>query len=536
MDSDTLLEPEIPAASAPGSIPARHHHPDRLQGFSTFPLTVDLACVYFPRHVKHRRKSLRDERHHAAPVVHRLDYARRVFWIAGKRPATTLRVDDAVAHSLRALGDRHAQAVSPAQPGPAGRRSEVHTTCCSSATSTAAGTSTSIRSRRPSRTASTCSGSATSSTRNRSRCCRSIATSRANQIWTDHYYNAYPMASSNDVKSAIRVRDEAAGVHPDARTAARRKRFRKSTTSCCSDLQHDISQMGPNPVVSLSASAVERDWTARASELLTQPRRSPFMANKSGNAYALTLLCPIRTGMPARPEPGWRTRPMPPASIPAAAAAGERRQPDGARCPTRTSAGCSCWTTCRTRDKPAVLEHLKSRLPGVLVEFSWGAGRLPDGACGTPCRSGDSGDPSALRRLRRGEQAPTRAFIAYIKKCQVTTTFFFNGSTRRVAGGAAEEPLPEAGVLAVRVREPGQEPADLQAAFRDVREPDASRRTSTRPTWKAGAYSLDRRRQRPAKRSRADMTRYWTWRHPGQHRQGLRPLRVSRSRATSSST
>src|SRR5262249_30649244 len=29
-----------------------------------------------------------------------------------------------------------------------------------------------------------------------------------NQIWTEHYYNAYPMASSNDIKAAKRVREK----------------------------------------------------------------------------------------------------------------------------------------------------------------------------------------------------------------------------------------------------------------------------------------------------------------------------------------
>jgi hypothetical protein len=30
----------------------------------------------------------------------------------------------------------------------------------------------------------------------------------SNQIWTDHYYNAYALASSNDVKPAKRVKDK----------------------------------------------------------------------------------------------------------------------------------------------------------------------------------------------------------------------------------------------------------------------------------------------------------------------------------------
>ena len=29
-----------------------------------------------------------------------------------------------------------------------------------------------------------------------------------NQLWTSHYYSAYPMAASNDVKAARQVKDE----------------------------------------------------------------------------------------------------------------------------------------------------------------------------------------------------------------------------------------------------------------------------------------------------------------------------------------
>ena len=78
----------------------------------------------------------------------------------------------------------------------------------------------------------------------------------SNQIWNDHYYNAYPMAASNDIKSAKRVRDSlleftgaVAGV--DAAT------FERKYNALLYNLQHDLSQMGPNPIVSLSAWAVE---------------------------------------------------------------------------------------------------------------------------------------------------------------------------------------------------------------------------------------------------------------------------------------
>ena len=79
----------------------------------------------------------------------------------------------------------------------------------------------------------------------------------ANQIWTDHYYNAYPMASSNDVKSARKVREKLLAFIDDTRQATPGE-FQAKYNSLLHLLQHDISQMDANPVISLAASAVER--------------------------------------------------------------------------------------------------------------------------------------------------------------------------------------------------------------------------------------------------------------------------------------
>src|SRR6185436_21015939 len=79
----------------------------------------------------------------------------------------------------------------------------------------------------------------------------------ANQIWTDHYYNAYPMASSNDVKSARKVRDALVSFIPDV-AQAKPEEFQEKYNRLLLALQHDLSQMGAHPVVSLAASAVER--------------------------------------------------------------------------------------------------------------------------------------------------------------------------------------------------------------------------------------------------------------------------------------
>ena len=79
----------------------------------------------------------------------------------------------------------------------------------------------------------------------------------ANQVWTDHYYNAYPMASSNDVKSARKVREALLAFDSDVKQATPEE-FQQKYNRLLLGLQHDLSQMGPNPVVSLAASSVER--------------------------------------------------------------------------------------------------------------------------------------------------------------------------------------------------------------------------------------------------------------------------------------
>ena len=83
----------------------------------------------------------------------------------------------------------------------------------------------------------------------------------SNQIWTDHYYNAYPMAAANDIKAAANVRNNllsfSASVKGDDAAT-----FETKYNGLLFNLQHDLSQMGPNPIVSLSAWAVENRLSA----------------------------------------------------------------------------------------------------------------------------------------------------------------------------------------------------------------------------------------------------------------------------------
>lgn len=77
------------------------------------------------------------------------------------------------------------------------------------------------------------------------------------QIWTEYYYNAYPIATATDVKSAKKLKeallkfiDDTQGDAPDL--------FQKKFNRLLINLQHDLGLMETTPIVSLSAEAVEK--------------------------------------------------------------------------------------------------------------------------------------------------------------------------------------------------------------------------------------------------------------------------------------
>ena len=76
-----------------------------------------------------------------------------------------------------------------------------------------------------------------------------------NQASTDYYYNAYPMAASNDVKSAKRVKDALRGfIAKTGRASA--DEFLSQYNLLLKDLQYDLSQMDASPIVSLATAAI----------------------------------------------------------------------------------------------------------------------------------------------------------------------------------------------------------------------------------------------------------------------------------------
>ncbi|MGI9643809.1 MAG: hypothetical protein ACR2O6_00700 [Ilumatobacteraceae bacterium] len=77
----------------------------------------------------------------------------------------------------------------------------------------------------------------------------------ANQIQTDHYYNAYPLATSNDVKSAREVRDTLIELAKTAKKSSDAE-FETAYVQALIKLQNDLSRMEETPIVSLAHAAV----------------------------------------------------------------------------------------------------------------------------------------------------------------------------------------------------------------------------------------------------------------------------------------
>jgi len=78
-----------------------------------------------------------------------------------------------------------------------------------------------------------------------------------NQIWTEHYYNSYPMASANDVKSARRVKEQLINLCEGIDNVTEDE-FMKKYNAALFELQADLSQMEPTPVVSTANEAIKK--------------------------------------------------------------------------------------------------------------------------------------------------------------------------------------------------------------------------------------------------------------------------------------
>lgn len=87
---------------------------------------------------------------------------------------------------------------------------------------------------------------------------------RYNQLETIHYYSAYPLATSNDIKSAKKLKASLLQFDQDIQGKTDDE-FMAQYRILLRDLQHDLGDMFPTPIVTMSAYQVERRqrWHAR---------------------------------------------------------------------------------------------------------------------------------------------------------------------------------------------------------------------------------------------------------------------------------
>ena len=212
------------------------------------------------------------------------------------------------------------------------------------------------------------------------------------------------------------------------------------------------------------------------------------MANKSGNAYALTLLCPILQGSPKQAPEGMSDQTYADLVRYYLQRLRVNEQSPMARVPNTYLSRLWVLNDVPYQGRPAVLEHLKSNY---LVFSSNLHGEL---------EAYLKGMWTAIEREIRdilqycvGFDRVTNleTFIEYIKLCQVKTTFFFNGSTDEPLAAQLKSLYLKQELSKFAFENQGKSPAELQAAFRAfvARTQPAN---LARPTWKAGAYHLDR--------------------------------------------
>lgn len=81
-----------------------------------------------------------------------------------------------------------------------------------------------------------------------------------NQFWTNHYYSAYPLAASNDVKAGARVRKRLVEFMGHMRSGSS-EQFSLQYARMLRDLQGDLGYLDVTPQVSVAAAEVQSHLT-----------------------------------------------------------------------------------------------------------------------------------------------------------------------------------------------------------------------------------------------------------------------------------
>jgi hypothetical protein len=204
------------------------------------------------------------------------------------------------------------------------------------------------------------------------------------------------------------------------------------------------------------------------------------MANENGKAYGLTVLCPIRDdkhedrSFAATIRERLHNLPV------------DEKSPM-AKVPNTYLCRFFVLDDLSYQGKPALSDHLQSKylvfvceLHGQLDVYLQGMWKNAEGTIRSVWEY-----CIGFEGIEKAEE-----FVSYIKRCQVTTTFYFNGSTdESLAEQLKALYLKQEFGKFVRANQ-GKRPADLQKAFLKFLETtDPS--NPAKPAWSPGASSLE---------------------------------------------
>lgn len=221
------------------------------------------------------------------------------------------------------------------------------------------------------------------------------------------------------------------------------------------------------------------------------------MANKSGNAYALTLLCPILPGVSKdHRDPDLASQSHAAHLRDHLEKFGLHEESPLARVPNTYMARFFVLSDVFYEGKPAVYEQLKSHY---LVFSSDFHGELEPYLEGMWKAMNEEEEEVQERRARLralwshciGFESVTDAasFVEYIKACQVTTTFFFMGSTDESQSQQLKALYLKQEFSKFVFANQGKSPVELQTAFQKF-VAEARPSDLNGPTWRPGVSKL----------------------------------------------
>jgi hypothetical protein len=211
------------------------------------------------------------------------------------------------------------------------------------------------------------------------------------------------------------------------------------------------------------------------------------MANKSGNAYGLTVLCPILQGGPLNAAGDMEGPTYASIMRYQLQKLGCNSDSPMAKVPNTYLCRFYVLNDVQFQGKPAHLDHLKS---DYLVFSSNFHGELEPYLEGLWSAVGSLVSVFLKNCVGFDSVHDSASFVAYIRKCQVTTTFFFVGSTDESLEEQLKGLYLKQEFSKFVFENQGKSAAELQVAFRRFTARTQPGNPSA-PTWSAGAVSLE---------------------------------------------